>query len=218
MKNASFIGIFVVMVFAGMCGCADMGSDVPQPASVPTITALQPDSAFAGDTLKIVGTNFGATQGSSIVSVGGTIAGTIYLWSAVEIDVKVPVSAVTGNVRVTVGGATSNAPAFKLRGAVVPSVSFSNDVLPVFQSRGCTGCHGDGGANNLDVNSYQHLMLGTSNHGPVVTPGNGEGSVIIKKLRGTAGFGSQMPFGGSPLPDTTIALISLWITQGALNN
>ena len=38
---------------------------------------------------------------------------------------------------------------------------------------------------------YQHLMLGTSLHGPVVTPGNGEGSVIIKKLRGTAGFGRQ---------------------------
>jgi len=61
-------------------------------------------------------------------------------------------------------------------------------------------------------------MLGTSLHGPVVTPGNGEGSVIIKKLAGTAGFGSQMPFGGQPLPDSTINKISLWITQGALND
>ena len=104
MRKFSFIGIIVVMVVAGMCGCTDMGSDVPQPASVPTITAIQPDSAFAGDTLKIVGTNFGATQGSSVVSVGGTIADTIYLWSAVEIDVKIPASAVTGNVRVTING------------------------------------------------------------------------------------------------------------------
>jgi len=34
MKNASFIGIIVVTVFAGLCGCTDLGSDVPQPASV----------------------------------------------------------------------------------------------------------------------------------------------------------------------------------------
>ena len=53
MKNGCFIGIFVVLVLAGLNGCTDMGSDVPQPASVPAITAIQPDSAFAGDTLKI---------------------------------------------------------------------------------------------------------------------------------------------------------------------
>ena len=216
MKNVSFIGVFVVLVLVGIGGCTDMGSDVAVLDSAPTITAIQPDSAFAGDTLKIVGTNFGATQASSVVSVGGTIADTIYLWSAVEIDVKVPASAVTGNVRVTVGGATSNAPAFKIRGAVVPSVSFNNDVFPIFQSKGCVTCHGGNG--NFFLDNYPDLMSGTSSHGPVVTPGNGEGSVIIKKLRGTAGFGSQMPFGGSPLPNATITLISLWITQGALNN
>ena len=216
MKNVSFIGVFVVLVLAGIGGCTDMGIDVAVPDSAPAITAIQPDSVFAGDTLKIVGTNFGATQGSSVVSVGGTIADTIYLWSGVEIDVKVPASAVTGNVRVTVGGATSNAPAFKIRGAVVPSVSFKNDVFPIFQSKRCVTCHGGNG--NFFLDNYKDLMSGTSSHGPVVTPGNGEGSVSIKKLRGTAGFGSQMPFGGSPLPDATIALISLWITQGALNN
>ena len=191
MKNASFIGIFVVMVLAGMCGCTDMGSDVPQPASVPTITAIQPDSAFAGDTLKIIGTNFGATQGSSVVSVGGTIADTIYLWSATEIDVKVPASAVTGNVRVTVGGATSNAPAFKIRGAVVPASPSAMMSFRSFKARDAPA------AMEATSNLYRRLIstldAGNKRHGPVVTPGNGEGSVIIKKLRGTAGFGSQMP-------------------------
>jgi len=216
MKNVSLIGVFVVIVLAGIDGCTDMGSNVPQQIIVPAITAIQPDSAFTGDTLKIFGTNFGATQGSSAVSVGGTIADTVYLWSATEIDVKVPASAATGSVTVTVGGATSNAPTFIVRGAVVANVSFKNNVLPVFQNTGCTSCHG--GTNNLYVDSYAHLMLGTSLHGPVVTPGNGEGSVIIKKLRGTAGFGSRMPEGGPYLPDSTISTISLWITQGALNN
>ncbi len=216
MKNVSLIGVFTVIVLAGIGGCTDMGSDVSQPAVVPAITAIQPDSAFAGDTLKIFGTNFGAKEGSSFVSVGGTIADTVYLWSATEIDVKVPASAATGSVTVTVGGATSNAPAFKVRGTVVPSISFKNYVFPVFQNSGCVTCHGGNG--NLFLDNYQDLMSGTSNHGPVVTPGNGEGSVIIKKLRGTASFGSRMPFGGPYLPDSTISKISLWITQGALNN
>jgi IPT/TIG domain len=216
MKNVSFIGIFVVLVLAGIDGCTDMGSSVAVPDSAPSITAIQPDSAFAGDTLKIIGTNFGATQGSSVVSVGGTIADTLYLWSKTEIDVKVPASAATGNVSVTVDGTTSNALTFKIRGTVVPSVSFKNDVFPIFQSKGCVSCHGGNG--NFFLGNYQNLMSGTSSHGPVVTPGNGEGSVIIKKLRGTAGFGSQMPLGGPYLPDATITLISLWITQGASNN
>lgn len=216
MKNVFLIGVFVAIVLAGIGGCTDMGSNVPQQIIVPAITGIHPDSAFAEDTLKIFGTNFGATQGSSTVSVGGTIADTIYLWSTTEIDVKVPTSATTGSVTVTVGGATSNASAFIIRGAVVANVSFKNNVFPIFQSAGCVSCHG--GTNNLYVDSYAHLMLGTSLHGPVVTPGNGEGSVIIKKLRGTAGFGSRMPEGGPYLPDSTISKISLWITQGALNN
>lgn len=216
MKNVCFIGIFAVFLLAGVDGCTDMGSNVPQPAVVPVITAIQPDSAFAGDTLKIFGINFDTTQGSSVVSVGGTIADTVYLWSIAEIDVKVPASAATGNVSVSVNGTTSNTLAFKVRGTVVPLVSFKNDVFPIFQGKGCVTCHGGNG--NLFLDNYQDLMSGTSNHGPVVIPGNGEGSVIIKKLRGTAGFGSQMPLGGPYLPDATIALISLWITQGALNN
>ena len=217
MKNVFFIGALVIVVLASIDGCTDMGSNVPMSISPPSITAIQPDSAFAGDTLKIIGTNFGTTQGSSTVSVGGTIADTVYLWSATEIDVKVPASAVTGTVSVTEGGVTSNAPAFKVRGTIVPNVSFKNNVLPVFQAAGCINCHG--GANNLYVDSYAHLMLGNSLHGPVVSPGNGEGSVIIKKLRGTAGFGSRMPLTGPPyLPDSTINKISLWITQGAQDN
>ena len=215
MKNVLFFRVLVVLVVTGIGGCKDMGSDVPQPAIGPAITAIQPDSAFAGDTLKILGTNFGATQGSSAVSVGGSVADTVYLWNATEIDVKVPASAVTGSVTVTVDGAMSNAPAFKIQGAVLPGVSFKNDVFPVFQSAGCVPCHGGNGGLTLDT--YAHLMQGGS-VGPVIIPGNGEGSVLVKKLRGTASFGSRMPLGGPYLPDATISTISLWITQGAINN
>jgi hypothetical protein len=215
MNKILFACILLLMLVAAS-GCTDMGSPVAVPAVVPSITSLQPDSAFAGDTLRIFGTNFGAAIGSSTVSIGGVAADTIYAWSATEIDVKVPASASSGNVTVTVSGAASNSVPFKIRGTPAPAISFASDVLPIFQNSGCTGCHGGNGG--LYLETYAHLMLGNSNHGPVVTPGNGEGSVIVKKLRGTAGFGSRMPLGGPYLSDATIGKISLWITQGALNN
>ena|SRR5450759_4190950 len=209
--------LFLAMLFGVIEGCSDMASNPAKPAgTAPHITSIQPDSAFAGDTLKIVGTDFGTSLGSSTVTVGGKNTDTIYIWSATEIRVKIPAAAATGNVTVTVGGTASNAVIFKVRGTVAPSVSFANDVFPVFQSAGCTGCHGGNGGFFLDT--YPHLMSGTSNHGPVVTPGDGEGSVIIMKLRGTAAFGVRMPQGGPYLSDPTIDKISLWITQGAKDN
>jgi hypothetical protein len=215
MNKILFACLFLMTMIVAS-GCTDMGSPVAVPAVVPTITSLQPDSAFAGDTLRILGTNFGTTVGSSTVSVDGIVADTVFVWSATEIDVKVPAAASSGNIIVTVNGAASNSVPFKVRGTPAPTISFANDVLPIFQNSGCTGCHGGNGGLYLDT--YAHLMLGNSNHGPVVTPGNGEGSVIIMKLRGTAGFGSRMPLGGPYLSDAIIGKISLWITQGALNN
>lgn len=96
------------------------------------------------------------------------------------------------------------------------TISFSGFVLPTFVQYGCTGCHG--GQNNLFVNTYANLMLGNSNNGPVITPGNGNGSVLIQKLRGTASFGARMPLGGPFLQNSTIDSIAAWINQGALNN
>lgn len=217
MRTFFFLVVISAIFLAVIGGCSDTGSNPPSSGgTAPHIASIQPDSAFAGDTLKIVGTDFGATKGTSTVTVGGKNADTIYLWSATEIRAKIPAAAVTGNVTVTVGGTASNAATFKVRGTVVADVSFANDVLPVFVSAGCTGCHG--GTNNLRVDTYARLMLGTSDHGPVVTPGNGEGSVIIKKLRGTATFGDRMPQGGPYLSNSVIDKISLWITQGAKNN
>ena len=77
----------------------------------------------------------------------------------------------------------------------------------------CTSCHGASGS--LNLTSYTNLMAGTSNHGPVVTTGNGSESIIIQKLRGTASFGSPMPKNQNSLDITTIELIETWIDEGA---
>ena len=100
------------------------------------------------------------------------------------------------------------------------NISYSGFIKPTFVSNGCTGCHGTQGG--LNLSSHTSLMLGNSNHGPVVIPLNGSGSLLIQKLRGTAPNGVQMPAnsgcclddGGAP----TIDLIEIWIDEGAENN
>ena len=97
------------------------------------------------------------------------------------------------------------------------TVSFSKDVLPVFSNPrvGCVGCHG--GTNNLFVGTVADLLHGGL-HGPAIIPGNGAGSILVQKIGPNPPFGSRMPFEGTPLPDSTIQLISTWIDQGAQNN
>ena len=97
---------------------------------------------------------------------------------------------------------------------VFPQVDYNNSIQPVFDERcGTVYCHGTG-SGGLYLSSYAQLMAGNSNHGPVVIPGDGEESILVQKLRGTAGFGGLMPPSGS-LSDDTIDLISLWIDEGA---
>lgn len=99
------------------------------------------------------------------------------------------------------------------------TVSFKKDVMTVFQKK-CMNCHNteDESPSGLYLDSYEELMKGESKHGPVIKPKKGEESVLIKKLRGTATFGKQMPRGKKPLDDETIEVISTWIDQGAKNN
>ena len=98
-------------------------------------------------------------------------------------------------------------------GLAEEEVSYTAAIQPIW-SANCTGCHG--GSGGLTLTSYSKLMAGNSNNGPVVLPGDGANSRIIRKLRGTAD--TRMPLNRTPLPTATIALIETWIDQGALNN
>jgi len=85
--------------------------DVTEIGIPPTITSLSPTSGAVGTSVTIKGTNFGATQGSSVVTFSGTEA-TPTSWSATSIVAKVPAGATSGNVIVAVGGIASNGAAF----------------------------------------------------------------------------------------------------------
>lgn len=216
MRTVAWMWLLVVAM-----ACRDAGTEIPPadpggPGVAAVISGVFPDSAAAGDTILVVGTGFGDVQGSSVVNIGGGASTVVVTWSSTRIIAGVPVGSATGSVTVTVGGLASNAQAFRVLPAAQARVSYAGQVVPLLTSNGCTGCHG--GTNNLFVTPYASLMAGTSNHGPVVTPYDGEGSVIIKKLRGTAGFGNRMPQGGTPLSEANIELIARWIKQGAKNN
>jgi len=140
--------------------------------------------------------------------------------------VIVPAGAVDGLVVVRNGTDKSNALPFE----VAPVLVHYAAVESIFgydppEGFGCYGCHGFVGPGVGDFlnDTYEHLMSGTSDHGPVVWPRHGAQSVIVKKLRGTAGFGTIMPppgesFPGPPVPDAEIQALQDWIDQGARND
>ena len=89
---------------------------------------------------------------------------------------------------------------------------YDPDILNLLNVHGCDGCHG--GSGQLFVTPYNNIFA-TGLHKPVVVPFDSN-SVIVTKLKGTAGFGSRMPQGGPFLSDSEIQVFVQWIMGGAL--
>src|SRR5207249_9983463 len=77
---------------------------LPRPA---TITSLTPNRGPKNTAVHVAGTNFGASQGSSVVKFFNNQTTTATNWSATAFDTSVPLAAETGAVTVTVGGTAS---------------------------------------------------------------------------------------------------------------
>ncbi|MGB2633673.1 MAG: IPT/TIG domain-containing protein [Candidatus Acidiferrum sp.] len=79
--------------------------------AAPVIQLMTPQSGPVGTLVVIVGSGFGASQGTSTVTFNGTPV-TWVSWSATSLEVQVPAGASSGNVVVTVSGKASNADSF----------------------------------------------------------------------------------------------------------
>lgn len=104
-----------------LCAMADSAAVVPESNETnnalcttttlavtrPAIIGLSLSEGPVGTPVTITGSNFGATQGTSIVTFNGVNA-TPTTWSASSISTTVPAGATTGSVVVTVNGAASN--------------------------------------------------------------------------------------------------------------
>jgi len=89
----------------------------------PVISGVSPLIGRVGTSVTISGTSFGATQGSSTVSINGAVA-TPTAWSSTGVTVAVPNAATNGNITVTTAGGTSNGVSFTVIPApVIASLS-----------------------------------------------------------------------------------------------
>ena len=71
-------------------------------------------------------------------------------------------------------------------------------------NRQCSACHG--GIAGLDYSTYQSAMKG-GNDGPVIIPGNPDGSPIVQKIEGGTHPGK--------LSDAELSALKQWIADGA---
>ena len=88
-------------------------------------------------------------------------------------------------------------------------VSFTGDVLPIFQAS-CVECHGQAGG--LGLESHEALLKG-GDKGPTVVAGKPDASELVLYVDGTEE--PRMPKGADPLTDDQITIIRTWILQGA---
>ena len=92
------------------------------------------------------------------------------------------------------------------------TVSFTNDILPIFESR-CINCHGgDKTQEGLDLKTHAALMAGSDN-GSVITPGDIANSLLVELV-----VSQKMPKRGPKLTPPQVQLITDWVNQGALDN
>jgi hypothetical protein len=107
---------------------------------------------------------------------------------------------------------------------------FAASVAPIFgtqitlrrESGKCTWCHYPGSPSGLSVlnvfDAAQGMVGRASRHGgKIVTPGDPDGSVLMKKLTGTAA-GPQMPLHRPRLSSAQVQLLRDWIAAGAKND
>jgi len=89
-------------------------------------------------------------------------------------------------------------------------VTYDNTHGPMLEMR-CGSCHGSSNAiQGLDLTTYEGVMAG-SNNGPVVIPGDPDGSLLIQKQTGDQPHFAQF----SP---EELELVIDWITNGALES
>jgi hypothetical protein len=99
-------------------------------ATGPTITGLSQTSGPVGTPITITGTNFGATQGNSTVTINSVRASPTS-WSTTSVTAPVPSGNTVGSIVVTVGGIASNGIGFTITSSVPNITSVSPTSGPV---------------------------------------------------------------------------------------
>ena len=103
-------------------------------------------------------------------------------------------------------------------------INYLQDIQPIFNNH-CLDCHtGSNGSGALKLNSYEDVMEGNSNNGPIVIPFNADSSLLHRVLLPmpvtvpNEPICCQMPKNADPLSFGQITSIQDWINEGALGS
>jgi RHS repeat-associated protein len=94
----------VIVTVGGTSSNANVYFTVPQPL----VTSVSPSSGTGGTAITVNGSDFGPSQGSSILRMNGGWPLTVSSWSSTQIKGTVPAPTTTGPVTVIIDGAVSN--------------------------------------------------------------------------------------------------------------
>jgi uncharacterized protein (TIGR02145 family) len=131
--------VFSMVMFLLLVSCGDKKITNPDP-DAPQITSIIPTSGDIGDLVTIYGNNFGATQGTSFVSINSIKVAEYIGWSDNEIKIKIPVGATIGKLSVTVNNQESNEFDFSVSTTSTDEVTIGTQVWKT---------------KNLDVSTYR---------------------------------------------------------------
>jgi hypothetical protein len=193
----------------------------------PVITSLSPNASQAGTAITILGSNFGAVQGSTVVRFNGTTAGVASNWSATAIRVVVPSGASTGNVTVSSGSVQSNAVPFSVLPpptitSVVPTQAAPGAAVTITGS-GFGALRGSGavwlGSNYGTVTSWSNTQVvatvgAYSTSGKACIQQGGLWSPCVTFTVPGASITSVFPVSGPPGTLVTISGTGFGATQG----
>ncbi|MAR30102.1 MAG: hypothetical protein CMG24_04125, partial [Candidatus Marinimicrobia bacterium] len=90
------------------------------------------------------------------------------------------------------------------------SVDYETEIQPIFNAQ-CGNCHLGNSSAGVNVANYQNTM-----DSDIVVPGNAQASSLYDRITRANSEAGDMPPGNAELSAEQIALIELWINEGAL--
>jgi hypothetical protein len=158
-------------------------------APAPVITSVSATTGPIGSQVTVSGSNFGATQASSVVLLNGTPV-TINTWSTTSISITIPAGAISGPLVVSVAPAMndSNPVIFTVTSQPLPSSWLDQDVGSVGLPGSATSTNG-----TFTVNGAGAEIFGTADGFHFVyQPLTGDGTVVARvvSLQGGASYAS----------------------------
>src|SRR5437867_3409253 len=177
--------------------------------NTPNITSVTPTTAIAGTQITIVGTGFGASQGSGNVWLGSTY-GVVVSWSDSQIVANVASGSKSGVAQVLQGGVWSNTVNFTVSTPNITSVTPTTAIAGTQITVTGTGFGASQGGGNVWLGSTYGVVVSWSDTQIVANVATGSKSGVAQVLQGgvwsnTVNLTVNTPNITSVTPTTAIA-------------